>query len=86
MKSRHDMENSCETKTSCMQMMVHRIKEYFPELIGIVIGAVGGFIYYKNIGCSTGSCPITSNPWSSIIWGSIMGYLIGGVFKKRNKK
>ena len=47
-------------------------------LIGIVIGAVAGFAYYKLVGCSTGTCPITSNPFISTIYGSIMGALLAG--------
>jgi hypothetical protein len=45
-------------------------------IIGIVIGGVAGFLYYKFVGCRTGSCPITSNPLSSIIFGAIFGGLI----------
>jgi len=45
-------------------------------IIGIVIGGVVGFLYYKLVGCRSGSCPITSNPLSSIIFGAIFGGLI----------
>jgi Family of unknown function (DUF6132) len=45
-------------------------------IIGVVIGGALGFAYYKFIGCSTGACPITSNPWISTIYGSVMGLLI----------
>lgn len=45
-------------------------------ILGIVIGGVAGFAYYKLVGCRTGSCPITSNPLSSIIFGAIFGALI----------
>jgi hypothetical protein len=86
MVRRINMEDTCETKASCMQKMVNKIKGSVPELIGIVIGAAGGFIYYKTVGCSTGSCPITSNPWLSIIWGTVLGYLFGSMFNKKIKK
>ena len=85
MESNNNMENTCQTKASCMQTIVHKIKGLIPELIGITIGAVGGFMYYKMVGCSKGSCPITSSPWLSIIWGSVMGYLLGGMFNKKIK-
>ena len=45
-------------------------------IIGIVIGGVAGFAYYKLVGCRSGSCPITSNPLASIIFGAIFGGLI----------
>jgi hypothetical protein len=46
-------------------------------ILGVVIGGAGGFAYYKFVGCSTGSCPITSNPYSSIVYGMLIGGLIG---------
>ena len=49
------------------------------QIIGaVVIGVVGGFAYYKLVGCRTGTCPITSNPWSSMIYGGVMGFLFAG--------
>ncbi len=44
-------------------------------LIGVVIGGIGGYLYYYYIGCTSGSCPITSNPWSSIFSGSLIGMI-----------
>ena len=38
-------------------------------VIGAVIGGAAGFAYYKLVGCSTGTCPITSNPYISVVWG-----------------
>lgn len=46
------------------------------SIIGTIIGAAAGFLYYKFIGCSSGGCPITSNPYVSVIWGAIIGLLI----------
>lgn len=40
---------------------------------GVAIGGVLGFVYYKIVGCSSGTCPITSKPLNSILYGSIMG-------------
>jgi len=45
-------------------------------VLGLVIGGLIGFIYYKTIGCSSGACPITSNPFMSILYGAIAGLLI----------
>jgi F0F1-type ATP synthase assembly protein I len=45
-------------------------------VIGVVVGAVLGFSYYKFVGCSSGACPITSNPWISTLYGAAMGFLI----------
>ncbi|MBN1500437.1 MAG: YtxH domain-containing protein [Spirochaetes bacterium] len=45
-------------------------------LAGIVIGGAAGFAYYRLVGCSSGSCPITSNPYISTVYGSVLGALI----------
>ncbi|MDF3002798.1 MAG: conserved hypothetical rane protein [Bacillota bacterium] len=47
------------------------------SIAGIVIGALLGFAYYKLVGCSTGSCPITASPYNSTLYGAVMGLLIG---------
>lgn len=36
-------------------------------------GALLGFLYYKFIGCSTGACPITANPYTSTLYGLLVG-------------
>lgn len=54
-----------------------------PWLIsGIIIGGTGGFLYYYYVGCQSGTCPITSSPYTSVIYGT----LIGGVLFYRQKK
>lgn len=61
-----------------------KFKSFFSitSVIGIILGIIGGYIYYIKIGCSSGSCPITSNPYMSMLWGGIIGYLVGDLFKK----
>lgn len=49
-------------------------------LIGAVAGAVLGFGWYKLVGCSTGACPLTSNPVVSTLYGMAVGALIAGSF------
>jgi len=44
-------------------------------VIGGVVGAGLGFLVYRFIGCKTGTCPITSSPWMSMIYGAVMGLL-----------
>lgn len=54
---------------------------------GLVLGAMGGYLYYLTVGCSTGACAITSSPYISTLWGGVMGYLIGDLLSgKREKK
>ena len=53
-------------------------------IIGIVLGAVGGFVYWKLVGCNSGSCRITSKWHNSTAYGAVMGGLYLSIFK--NKK
>jgi hypothetical protein len=43
---------------------------------GLVIGAALGFGYYKFVGCASGACPLTSNPWIATIYGAVVGALV----------
>jgi hypothetical protein len=52
-------------------------------MAGLIIGAIGGYIYYREIGCVSGSCAITSNPWLSVAWGGAFGYLVLDMFNPR---
>ncbi len=61
------------------------ITKHILKIAGSSLGALGGFLYYYFIGCSSGTCPITSNPYISIVYGAFMGYLLFDLFKKRKK-
>lgn len=50
-------------------------------VVGAVLGGGLGFAYYKFIGCSTGTCPLTSHPVISTIYGAVMGALIASSFR-----
>jgi hypothetical protein len=45
-----------------------------------------GFLYWQQIGCVSGTCLITSKPVNSTVYGSLMGALLFGLFKKETKK
>lgn len=66
--------------------MTNFLKKNVLGLIGLVAGAVGGYAYYYFIGCNTGSCPLTSNPYISVIFGAVVGYLLLDMFKKNEAK
>ena len=54
-------------------------------LTGIIIGLAGGFLYWKFVGCTSGSCAITSHWYSSVLFGGIFGYLIADMFVPKTK-
>lgn len=54
--------------------------------IGIALGALGGFLYWKYVGCVDGTCPITSSPVYSSLWGAaVIGLLFASVRRKPRK-
>lgn len=48
-------------------------------LLGIT-GALGGFFYWRYIGCLTGTCIIQSTWYLSTLWGAVLGVWIGSFF------
>lgn len=71
------MENNCEVTPK-----PRTIKEFFASwhfwkpFLGALIGGLAGFLYYYFIGCTSGKCAITSNPYMSIVWGGLLGLFI----------
>lgn len=52
-----------------------------------LIGALAGYGYYYFIGCNAGNtCPITSNPVSSMGYGALLGGVISLNFIPSKKK
>jgi hypothetical protein len=53
--------------------MDQKKKRIIRPLIGMVLGGALGYAYYATVGCATGGCPITSDPWISTFWGGAIG-------------
>lgn len=62
------------------------IRKYKLALIGVAVGAIGGYMYYYFVGCASGTCAITSNPVISTLYGSFMGGLLFHMFKNEKSK
>ena len=45
-------------------------------VIGVIIGGISGYLYWKYIGCSTGTCAITSVWYKSTLYGMFMGGML----------
>ncbi|MBS1547112.1 MAG: hypothetical protein JST38_21905 [Bacteroidetes bacterium] len=52
--------------------------------IGVALGALAGWIYWSQWGCTEG-CTITGHPVNSTLYGALMGGLIGGMFKNEER-
>ncbi len=61
------------------------LKKYQLTIIGVVVGAIGGYLYYHFVGCNSGTCAITSKPLNSTLYGALMGGLFFNIFKKEKK-
>ncbi len=54
---------------------------------GVVTGSLLGFLYWEFVGCSSGSCMITSKPLNSTLYGALMGgVLFSAIFEKSKTK
>ncbi|MBP3370433.1 MAG: hypothetical protein J6L85_06745 [Clostridia bacterium] len=62
--------------------MRSKIKKLLRPLLFTIGGALVGLIYYYAVGCSTGSCPITSSPTVTVIYMGTIGLLLSGLFGK----
>lgn len=60
--------------------------KYKWQVLGIVVGTLGGYLYWYYIGCTSGTCPIQSNWHTSSLYGALMGYLVSDIRKKAPKK
>ena len=74
------------TSKSSENKILAKIKNYltWQLLIGVVVGAIAGYAYYHFVGCKSGSCSITSDPTKTVMWGVLLGGVIG--FKDKSKK
>lgn len=52
----------------------------------ISAGVLGGYLYWRFIGCTSGTCPITSNWHSTVILGGLLGFIIRDFFPSKNRK
>ena len=43
----------------------------------ILMGAAAGLAWNRFVGCRTGTCAITANPYLSTMYGAMMGFLLG---------
>lgn len=62
------------------------LKKHRLYLLGAAAGSIGGYLYWFYIGCASGTCPITSSPVMTIIWGGLIGGLLFSMFNKKEKE
>jgi hypothetical protein len=50
--------------------------KFWKPFLAVFTGVLAGFLYYHFIGCRSGSCPVTGNPYISMLWGGLMGLFL----------
>lgn len=65
--------------------MKQKLKKYIRPILFTAGGAAAGLAYYCFVGCDAASCPITSNPVVTMIYMSVIGFLLSTVFEKEDK-
>jgi len=65
-----------------MKAWVINHKLYF---IGAAVGAIGGYLYWRYVGCSSGTCMISSKPLNSTLYFAVLGALLFSVFDIKKK-
>jgi hypothetical protein len=61
--------------------MTELIKKHHFLILFTIAGGIGGFMYWRFIGCTSGTCPIKSVWYLSTLWGLAFGYLSGSIIK-----
>ena len=59
-------------------------KIWWITAIGVALGAVAGWAYWYQWGCTEG-CSITGSPINSTLYGALMGGLVVNTFRKEKK-
>jgi hypothetical protein len=52
-----------------------RVKRFLGILIGGVAGAAVGYAFYRFVGCRTGTCPLSGQPWTAMLMPALAGIL-----------
>ena len=66
--------------------MWNKIKNNYLTIIGLGVGIIGGFLYWNYVGCASGTCPLTSSWKIMLVYGGIMGSLLGNMIQGFVKK
>ena len=71
------MKESCETtnKPKTFNELM-RSSDFWKPAAGVIVGGIVGFMYYYFVGCASGTCAITSNPISSVLFGATLGLFL----------
>lgn len=64
--------------------MKKTLPKWLRPVLFLLGGMLAGYLYYRFVGCVSGTCPISSNPIRSMLYLGVVGLLLSGVFGKSN--
>jgi len=47
--------------------------------LGVILGGMIGFLYYRFVGCKTGACVIAGNPYISTLYWAVLGGIVANI-------
>jgi len=65
--------------------MKEKLKALMQPALFALGGALAGLGYYTFAPCPTGTCPITSSPWSTMVYTGLIGLLISYTIREITK-
>lgn len=66
--------------------MIKILKKHILVITGVITGSIAGFLYWKFVGCTSGTCYIQSNPFRMTLYGALMGGLIFSMTQPKPKQ
>lgn len=63
-----------------MDKMTGKLRRWWMPILFTLVGGMGGWLYYRFVGCVTGTCPIAANPYLMPAYGALIGLLLGSAF------
>jgi len=79
--SHSTLESQSLQTTPSEKLQKSRGKRMLHLALFVAGGGAAGYAYYRFVGCSSGVCPITSNPIISTLYGAFMGFMMAGGMK-----
>ena len=78
----------CSFRFICIveiNIMKEKLIKYRFKILFVILGGIAGFLYWQFVGCTTGTCPITSNWYASVSYGMLFGWLVSDLVKPNKK-
>lgn len=70
-----------------LKTFIHKNRKSFIfGSIGALLGATAGFLYWKYVGCISGTCAIWSSPVKATLYGTMLGTLFLLMFVPEKKE